>query len=117
MSWSTDYLYCGCLHTCNHVVHDITKSLDQFASTKSGNELIEDLSYVYHEVHSFIVDNGLQHSLGLSFDLLKGPEYMLFDNDTSIWDEGKDSESEDELAAGPSGAQGGNNEGTAGAFK
>ncbi len=103
-----NYLYRGHLRAHDHVVRNIAKSLDQFASAESGNELINDLSRVYREVRSFIVDNGLRHSLGLSLDLPEGPEYMPSDDDASMWDEG-----EDELAAGPSGTQGGDGKGTA----
>ncbi|PBK94911.1 hypothetical protein ARMGADRAFT_1078783 [Armillaria gallica] len=81
-----DYLYRGCLCACDCVVRDIAESLDQFTSAKGGNELIKDLSRVYRE----------------------GPEYVPSDNDTLMWDEG-----EDELAAGPSGIQGDDNEGKA----
>ncbi|PBK79663.1 hypothetical protein ARMGADRAFT_1092928 [Armillaria gallica] len=107
-----DYLYRGRLRAHNRVVHDITESLDQFASAEGGNELIEDLSHVYHEVHSFIVDDSLRRSLGLSLDLPEGPEYVPSNNDASMWDEG-----EDESAAGPSGVQGDDNEGEAEASK
>ncbi len=103
-----DYLYWGHLHARDHVVRDIAESLDQFASAEGGNELINDLSHIYHEVHSFIVDDGLQHSLGLSLDLPEGPEYTPSDDDASMWDKG-----EDEPAAGPSSTQGGDSEGAA----
>ncbi|PBL04602.1 hypothetical protein ARMGADRAFT_1071039 [Armillaria gallica] len=95
-----DYLYCGHLLARNCVVHNIAESLDQFMSAESGNELIKDLSHVYREVCSFIVDDGLRHSLSLSLDLPEGPEYVPSDNDTSMWDE-----SEDESTTGPSGVQ------------
>ena len=84
--------------------------MDQFASAEGGNELINDLSHVYREVRSFIVNDGLRHSLGLSLDIPEGPEYVPSDNDASMWDEG-----EDESAAGPSGVQGDDDEGEAGA--
>ncbi|PBK87893.1 hypothetical protein ARMGADRAFT_1085228 [Armillaria gallica] len=107
-----DYLYCGRLCAHDHVVHNIAESLGQFTSAKDGNELIEDLSHAYHEVCSFIVDDGLQHSLSLSLDLPEGSEYVPSDNNTSMWDEG-----EDELATGSSGVQGDDEEGKAGASK
>ncbi|PBK92333.1 hypothetical protein ARMGADRAFT_1081118 [Armillaria gallica] len=69
-----DYLYRGRLHARDCVVCDIAESLDQFTSAEGGNELIEDLSHIYHEVCSFIVDDGLQCSLSLSLDLPEGPE-------------------------------------------
>ncbi|PBL04221.1 hypothetical protein ARMGADRAFT_1070698 [Armillaria gallica] len=103
-----NYLYCGHLCACDHVVHNIAKSLNQFASAEGGNKLIEDLSHIYHEVHSFIVNDSLQCSLSLSLDLPEGPEYMPSNNDASMWD--KD---EDELAAGPSGVPGDDDEGKA----
>ncbi len=103
-----DYLYQGRLHARDCVVHDIAESLDQFASAKGGNELINDLSRVYREVHSFIVDDSLRCSLGLSLNLPEGPEYMPSDDDASMWDEG-----EDEPVASPSGTQGGDGEGAA----
>ncbi len=107
------YLYRGHLHARNHVVHNITESLDQFTSAEGGNKLINDLSRIYREVCSCIVDNGLQHSLGLSLDLPEDPEYMPSDNDALMWDEGEADGGEDEPAAGPSGTQGGDSEGTA----
>ncbi|PBK98299.1 hypothetical protein ARMGADRAFT_1075163 [Armillaria gallica] len=103
-----NYLYRGRLRAHDRVVCDIAKSLDQFASAEGGNKLIEDLSRIYREVCSFIVDDGLRHSLGLSLDLPEGPEYVPSDNDASMWDEG-----EDKSAAGPSGVQGDDNEGEA----
>ncbi len=103
-----DYLYWGHLHAHDRVVRDIAESLDQFASAKGGNELINNLSHVYHEVCSFIVDDSLWRSLGLSLNLPEGPEYTPSDDDASMWDEG-----EDEPAAGPSGTQGGDGEGAA----
>ncbi len=103
-----DYLYRGRLRARDHVVHDIAESLDQFASAEGGNELINDLSCAYREVCSFIVDDGLRRSLGLSLDLPEGPEYTPSDDDASMWDEG-----EDEPVAGPSGTQGGDSEGAA----
>ncbi len=108
-----DYLYHGRLHACDHVVRDIAESLDRFASAEGGNELINDLSHIYHEVHSFIVDDGLRRSLGLSLDLPEGLEYTPSDNDASMWDEGDADGGKDEPAAGPSGTQGGDGEGTA----
>lgn len=107
-----NYLYHGRLHAHNHVVHDITKSLYQFASAKGGNKLIEDLSHAYCEAGSFIVDDSLWCSLGLSLDLPEGTEYMPSDNNASMWDE-----SEDKSAADPSGVQGDDNKGEAGASK
>ncbi len=107
-----DYLYRDRLHAYDHVVHDIPESLDHFTSAEGGNKLINDLSHAYREVHSFIVDDGLRCSLGLSLNLPEGPEYMPSDNDASMWDEG-----EDELAAGPSDTQGGDGKGAAEASK
>ncbi|PBK85150.1 hypothetical protein ARMGADRAFT_1036633 [Armillaria gallica] len=76
-----DYLYHSCLCACNCVIHDITESLNQFASAEGGNKLIDDLSRIYCEVCSFIIDDGLWHSLGLSLDLPEGPEYTPSNND------------------------------------
>ncbi|PBK95932.1 hypothetical protein ARMGADRAFT_1028180 [Armillaria gallica] len=54
-----NYLYHGHLHAHDCVVCNIAKSLDKFTSAEGGNKLIEDLSHVYCEVCSFIVDDGL----------------------------------------------------------
>ncbi|PBK82080.1 hypothetical protein ARMGADRAFT_1038859 [Armillaria gallica] len=90
-----DYLYRGHLHARNCVVHDITESLDQFTSAEGGNELIKDLSHAYSYLSIFL------RVLSMSSD-----------NNTSMWDEG-----EDKLAAGPSGVQGDDDKGEAGASK
>ncbi|KAK0437783.1 hypothetical protein EV421DRAFT_1906983 [Armillaria borealis] len=70
-----DYLYCSPVYACNHVVHDIMETLDQFASAEGGNKLIEALSGAYHEVYSFIVNDGLHHSVGQPLNLPQGPRY------------------------------------------
>ncbi|PBK94563.1 hypothetical protein ARMGADRAFT_1028978 [Armillaria gallica] len=112
-----DYLYRGHLHARDRVVHDIAESLDQFASAEGGNELIDDLSHVYREVRSFIINNSIWHSLGLSLNLPEGPEYTPSDNNALMWDEGEDDRGEDEPVAGPSDTQGGDGKGAAEASK
>ncbi|SJL10756.1 uncharacterized protein ARMOST_14150 [Armillaria ostoyae] len=119
-----DYLYRGQVRARDHVVHDITKTLDQFASAEGGNELIEALSGAYHEVRSFIVNDGLRRSVGQPLNLPWGPEYIPSDNNALMWNGSTDDESEDdegedadEQAAGPSGTQGGDSSGTAGSSK
>ncbi|SJL18907.1 uncharacterized protein ARMOST_22509 [Armillaria ostoyae] len=119
-----DYLYHGRVRARNHVVRDIAKTLDQFASAEGSNELIKALSGAYHEVRSFIVDDGLRRSVGQPLNLPRGPEYVPSDNDASMWNGSADDESEDdeggdadEQAAGPSGTQGGDDSGTAGSSK
>ncbi|SJL07107.1 uncharacterized protein ARMOST_10450 [Armillaria ostoyae] len=124
-----DFLYRGRVRARDHVVRDITETLDQFASAEGGNKLIEALSGAYHEVRSFIVDDGLRHSVGQPLNLPRGPEYVPSDNDASMWNGSADDESEDneggdneggdddEQAAGPSGTQGGDDLGAAGSSK
>ncbi|SJK98946.1 uncharacterized protein ARMOST_02224 [Armillaria ostoyae] len=114
-----DYLYCSRVRAHDHVVRDIAETLDQFASAEGGNELIEALSGAYREVRSFIVDDGLRCSVGQPLNLPQGPEYVPSDDDASMWDEGEDDAGaeNDEQAAGPSGTQGGNDSGAAGASK
>ncbi|SJL19089.1 uncharacterized protein ARMOST_22697 [Armillaria ostoyae] len=119
-----DYLYRGQVRARDHVVHDITKTLDQFASAEGGNELIEALSGAYREVRSFIVNDGLRRSVGQPLNLPWGPEYIPSDNNALMWNGSTDDESEDdegedadEQAAGPSGTQGGDSSGTAGSSK
>ncbi|PBK67334.1 hypothetical protein ARMSODRAFT_977005 [Armillaria solidipes] len=114
-----DYLYHSRVRACDHVVRNIAETLDQFASAEGGNELIEALSGAYHEVRSFIVDDGLHRSVGQPLNLPQGPEYVPSNDNASMWDEGKDDagEEDDEQAAGPSGTQGGDDLGTAGSSK
>ncbi|PBK59242.1 hypothetical protein ARMSODRAFT_1027592 [Armillaria solidipes] len=114
-----DYLYCSRVRACDHVVRDIAETLDQFASAEGGNELIEALSGAYHEVRSFIINDGLRCSVGQPLNLPQGPEYVLSDNDASMWNEGEDDAGEeyDGQAAGPSGTQGGDDSGAAGSSK
>ncbi|PBK63417.1 hypothetical protein ARMSODRAFT_980062 [Armillaria solidipes] len=114
-----DYLYHSRVHACDHVVHDIAETLDQFASAEGGNELIRALSGAYHEVHSFIVDNSLRHSVGQPLNLPQGSEYVPSDDDASMWNKGEDDmgEEDGEPVAGPSGTQGGDDSGAAGASK
>ncbi|KAK0429658.1 hypothetical protein EV421DRAFT_1914271 [Armillaria borealis] len=113
------YLYRSRVRARDHVVRDIVETLDQFASAEGGNELIEALSGAYHEVRSFIVDDGLRRSAGQSLNLPQGPEYIPSDNNTSMWNEGEDDagEVDGEQAAGPSGTQGGDSSGAAGSSK
>ncbi|SJL03038.1 uncharacterized protein ARMOST_06383 [Armillaria ostoyae] len=114
-----DYLYRSHVRARDHVVRDIAETLDQFASAEGGNELIEALSGAYREVRSFIVDDGLRRSVGQPLNLPQGPEYVPSDDDASMWDEGEDDAGaeNDEQAAGPSGTQGGDDSGAAGASK
>ncbi|PBK64752.1 hypothetical protein ARMSODRAFT_978979 [Armillaria solidipes] len=114
-----DYLYHSRVRARDHVVRDIAETPDLFASAEGGNELIEALSGAYREVRSFIVDDGLHRSVGQPLNLPQGPEYVPSDDDTSMWNEGEDDagEEDDEQAAGPSGTQGGDNSGAAGASK
>ncbi|PBK60836.1 hypothetical protein ARMSODRAFT_1026114 [Armillaria solidipes] len=114
-----NYLYRSRVRARNHVVCDITETLDQFASAEGGNELIEALSGAYREVRSFIVDDGLRCSVGQPLNLPQGPEYVPSDDDASMWHEGADDAGEeyDEQAAGPSGTQGGDDSGAAGSSK
>ncbi|KAK0431513.1 hypothetical protein EV421DRAFT_1911774 [Armillaria borealis] len=114
-----DYLYHSRVHAHDHVVRNIAETLDQFASAEGGNELIKALSGAYREVRSFIVDDGLRHSVGQPLNLPQGPEYVPSNNDASMWNEGKDDAGEDDggQAAGPSGTQGGDSSGAAGSSK
>ncbi|PBK66587.1 hypothetical protein ARMSODRAFT_977489 [Armillaria solidipes] len=109
----------GINHELEHINYLYCKTLDQFASAKGDNKLIKALSGTYYEVHSFIIDDGLQRSIGQPLNLPQGPEYVPSDNDTSMWNEGEDDEGEADVeqAAGPSGTQGGDESGAAGAFK
>ncbi|SJL18611.1 uncharacterized protein ARMOST_22208 [Armillaria ostoyae] len=114
-----NYLYHSRVRAHDHVVRDIVETLDQFASAEGGNELIEALSGAYHEVRSFIIDDGLRRSVGRPLNLPQGPEYVPSDDDASMWHEGEDDTGEeyDEQAAGPSGTQGGDDSGAAGSSK
>ncbi|KAK0445257.1 hypothetical protein EV421DRAFT_1902721 [Armillaria borealis] len=114
-----NYLYRSRVCAHDHVVRDIVETLDQFASAEGGNKLIEALSGADCEVRSFIVDDGLRHSVGQPLNLPQGPEYVPSDNDTSMWNEGEDDSGENDSgqAAGPSGTQGGDDSGAAGSSK
>ncbi|PBK58701.1 hypothetical protein ARMSODRAFT_983620 [Armillaria solidipes] len=114
-----NYLYRSRIRACDHVVHNIAETLDQFASAEGGNKLIEALSGAYCEVRSFIIDDGLRRLVGQPLNLPQGPEYVPSDDDASMWNEGEDDTGEeyDEQAAGPSGTQGGDDSGAAGSSK
>ncbi|PBK64170.1 hypothetical protein ARMSODRAFT_1023340 [Armillaria solidipes] len=114
-----DYLYRSRVRARDHVVHNIAETLDRFASAEGGNELIKALSGAYCEVRSFIIDDGLQRSVGQPLNLPQGPKYVPSDNNTSMWNEGEDDAGEDDggQAAGPSGTQGGDDSGAAGSSK
>ncbi|KAK0478562.1 hypothetical protein IW261DRAFT_1565542 [Armillaria novae-zelandiae] len=72
--------------SCDLIIHEITKALDQLASHEDGNQIIEGLAANYEEVSAFIVNDGIHQSLGQPFDVPSGPSIPFDDANVSTWE-------------------------------